>query len=67
VKKEITKKMEINIEEKIKDNCIQNVQPKTPIDKKLIGVNKSSKVPKIKLRKEEEYVESKSSKKKSAR
>lgn len=60
VRKELSKKIEVNVEEKHKDLALQ-VQPRTPMDRK---VAKQSKVPKIKLKKEEDYVESKSSKKK---
>lgn len=61
MRKELIKKIEVNIEDKHKD-VSSLINPKTPMDKK--GGAKPSKIPKIKLKKQEDYVESKSSKKK---
>lgn len=61
IRKQLSKKIEVNIDDKHKD-FINQIQPKTPMDRK--NQNKTSKVPKIKLKKEEDYIESKSSKKK---
>lgn len=50
----------MNVEEKHREP-VSLIQPKTPMDRK---TGKQSKIPKIKLKRDEDYIESKSSKKK---